>query len=111
MIYLASPYTDPDPKVMQMRYEMVCEACAGLANKKRVVFSPVAHWHPIAIKYDLPRDYKFWEIQNYGVISCCFRFYVLTLNGWDTSIGIKYEVEYAEKHGKLIENISLSECR
>jgi len=102
MIYLASPYTDPDPKIMQLRYDLVCEACAGLARKKKVVYSPIMHWHPVAVAHDLPRDHLFWGIQNYGMISCCFVFYILTLDGWKVSAGIKSDTEYAEKLGKNI---------
>ena len=111
MIYLASPYSDPDPNVMQARYDKVCEACAGLANKGITVYSPIAHWHPIAMKYNLPKTYFFWELHDQEMIKGCYRFVILKLFGWDTSKGIKKEIKYAEENGKLIEKISFNKCR
>lgn len=110
MIYLASPYTDNNLEIMQVRYEMVCEACKYLFQQGIVVYSPIAHWHPIAIQYSLQQAFSFWRRQNFGMIDCCDQFCILTLRGWGTSTGIKKETKYAEKKKKLIKHISLLEC-
>jgi hypothetical protein len=60
MIYLASPYSHPDPAVRQERYEAVCQAAAELISRGHIVFSPVAHSHTIAT-YGLPGDWEFWQ--------------------------------------------------
>ena len=60
-IYLASPYTHEDEETMVFRYEGAVQATAILINKGFLVFSPIAHCHPIAVAHTLPRDYKFWQ--------------------------------------------------
>ena len=52
MIYLASPYTHDDPNVERERYESVCTVCAKFARLGKHVYSPIAHWHPIALAHD-----------------------------------------------------------
>ena len=41
MIYLASPYSDPDPAVRQSRFEAACKATAEMLRAGLIVFSPV----------------------------------------------------------------------
>lgn len=56
MIYLASPYSHADPAVQRHRYKEAQRATAEMMIEGRVVFSPIAHSHPIAERFDLP-DY------------------------------------------------------
>ena len=55
LIYLASPYSDPDPWVKENRFLAVCTKAAKMMSEGAYVFSPIAHTHPIA-KYGLPGD-------------------------------------------------------
>ena len=48
MIYLASPYSHPDAVVREQRFRDVCLAAARLIRAGQIVFSPIAHSHPIA---------------------------------------------------------------
>lgn len=92
-IYLASPYTHEDEEVMTFRYREAIRASARLANKGYIVFSPIVHCHPIAVAYDLPKDYEFW--QNYStsfLLHWAEAISVLCLQGWKESIGIKAEL-------------------
>lgn len=95
MIYLASPYTHADPAVMEQRYEDVLEVVASLAASSLVVYSPIVHFHEVAKKYNLPRDYAFWQIQNIGMLKKADYVMVLRLEGWETSVGICGELEQA----------------
>ena len=110
MIYLANPYTDPDPTIIQLRYDLVCEACAGLVLKGYRIYSPIMHWHPIAIKFKLPQDYNFWKSINEEMIILCKNFWILTLEGWKESKGIIKESLYAKINDITITEISLKEC-
>lgn len=98
LIYLASPYTDPDHEVMQFRYEQalahVHESLATL--KHATLYSPVVHYHPVAERYELPRDYEFWKRRNADLICVAKELWVLCLDGWTDSAGVKAEVQYAE---------------
>lgn len=110
MIYLASPYSDPDSKIMQLRYELVCKACAGLIKKDLTVYSPIAHWHPIAVMNELPRNASFWEKCNQEMIELCNYFWILMIDDWNISIGVLDEIKYANKIKKHIMYTTLSEC-
>lgn len=59
MIYLASPYTHPDPAVRQRRFDAACRAAAQMIRAGSMVFSPVVHSHPLT-HYGLPFDWRAW---------------------------------------------------
>ena len=58
MIYLASPYSDPDPIVREKRFAAACLAAASLIGSGEAVFSPIVHGHPL-VHYGLPADWAF----------------------------------------------------
>ena len=102
MIYLASPYSSPDPAVMQDRYERALAVAAMLTNKGQVVYSPIVHYHPMACVHDLPRDFSFWAKINFWMISRADSLYVLKLGGWQESVGVAAEIDYARKMRKQV---------
>lgn len=99
LIYLASPYSDPDPAVRQQRFETVCFVAANLMRKGTHVYSPIAHTHPIAIKGDLPKDWKFWEAFDRKMIRACEAVWVVMMDGWRESKGVAAEIKIAEELG------------
>lgn len=107
MIYLASPYTSADPKIVEQRVEQVMLACASLHRQSIVVFSPIVHWHFIAKKFGLPTDFRPWLIQNHGVIDHVRALGILRLEGWRESKGVKDEVDYASTRRMPIEAYDL----
>ena len=110
MIYLASPYSDPDSKVMDQRYNLICEACAALARRGFNVYSPIVHWHVIAKRFNLSKKYSFWKKHDEEMIKICNDFWVLTIHGWNTSKGVANESAYAVKQIREIKYITLPEC-
>ncbi len=46
--YLATPYSDSEPKVMQYRFETVTRVAGELIAIGIPVFSSITHGHPIA---------------------------------------------------------------
>jgi hypothetical protein len=101
MIYLASPYTHTDPGVREERFDAACRAAATLIRAGHHVFSPVAHSHPIA-RYGLPLDWQFWESFDRRVLEMCDEVVVLTLPGWEDSVGVRAEIQLARDLGKLV---------
>lgn len=102
MIYLASPYTDPDIFVMERRYERNLEMLAHLTRKGHVVYSPIVHFHPCACEHDLPRDFAFWSRINFWMLGRSDSLYVLKLDGWEESKGVEAEVDYMKKLGRQV---------
>ncbi len=102
MLYLCSPYSDPDPAVRQERFEAVCRAAAKLMAKGLVVFSPIAHTHHIALAGNLPTGWDYWQRVDEAFLAACSRVVVLELPGWRESKGIAEELRLARVMGKDI---------
>lgn len=104
MIYLASPYTSDSDAMMEYRYLRVLDAVVWLATKgplnSSIVYSPIVHWHEAAKVYDLPKDAKFWEKQNKGMLRQATGLYILGLTDWKNSVGCKMEFDYWSKLGR-----------
>ena len=105
MIYLASPYSDPDPAIMEQRFDLVCRKAGELMNAGEVVYSPIAHCHPIAVRVGLPRNWEFWHKFDREMLRCASEVRILRLPGWETSAGVKAERDIAHELGIPINEI------
>lgn len=101
MIYLCSPYSDPDPAVREARFQAACKFASEMMRAGSHVLSPIAHTHPIAL-YGLPKEWAFWEEYDAGILAMCSEMVVLMLDGWEESVGIAAEVKIAEGLGMRI---------
>lgn len=101
MVYLASPYSDPDPAVREQRFEWNCRAAAGLIRQGRIVYAPIVHGHPLT-RYGLPGDWNFWKAADIGFLMAADELVVLRLPGWDESRGVGEEIALAEYAGKPV---------
>jgi hypothetical protein len=101
LVYLASPYSHPDAKVRQSRYEAACRVAADLMAQGRFVFSPIAHSHGLS-QFGLPTDWGYWEKYDRAILAHCQEVVVLTLEGWQESKGVKAEIEMAHRLGKTV---------
>ena len=101
MIYLASPYSHPDPAIREERFRAACRAAAQLMRIGNIVFSPIVHSHPIAL-HGLPTDWRFWERHDREHLVRCDEVVVLMLNGWQESEGVHAEIRIAAELGKPV---------
>jgi len=101
VIYLASPYTHPDCDVRQRRFEAACRAAAQWIRQGKTLFSPIAHGHPIC-RYGLPLDWRFWQRHARRYLELCDEVVVLTLDGWQQSVGVQAEIAIARELGKPV---------
>lgn len=107
MIYLAQPYTSHDPAIMQERYFIACKVIADLINKGYKVFSPIVYGHYL-VQYGTGSEFADWEEFDKWMIDNCSRFVVLRLEGWEESVGVKEEIEYADSLGKYVEYMDVN---
>lgn len=107
-IYLATPYTDPDPAVRRARFEAVTRAAGALMQRRLVVFSPITMGHPISEACaDIPVEFAYWETTCLSYLSgWATRLVVLTLNGWQASRGVTAEITAARERGLPVEYLS-----
>jgi hypothetical protein len=108
MIYLASPYSSPDPKVREWRYQQACRATAKLLQQGLVVISPIVHSHPL-VAHGLPTTWAFWSRIDGEYLAHCKVLAVLTLPGWQESVGVQAEIRRALELGLPVMFIEPSE--
>jgi hypothetical protein len=107
MIYLASPYTHPDPAIRRKRFEAACCAAAQLIRQGKTVFSPIAHSHSIC-QQGLPIDWAYWEGHDLEFLKVCDEVVVLKLDGWQKSVGVQAEIAIARTLEKPITFLAMS---
>ena len=101
MIYLASPYSHPDPAIREARYLAACRATAELMRGGQAVFSPNVDSHPVTA-FGLPTNWAFWERCDRQYLQRCDELVVLTLDGWRTSVGVQAEIKLAAELAKPV---------
>ena len=99
MIYLASPYSHPDSAIKEDRFVQACKAAGNLIAKGYIVYSPIAHTHPIAVHCNLPTSWDYWAKVDRIMIAMCDTLVVLQLPGWQESRGVIAEIEIAAELG------------
>lgn len=107
--YIASPYSHPDPKVRTLRYNMARQFAGELLLTGHFCYSPIVYCHNIAVEHSARLDFGFWESFNYAMLGAAKNLIVLRLPGWDESIGVKAEIDFAISHNKPIHHVSLRE--
>lgn len=99
MIYLASPYSHPDPLIREQRFREACRHAAFMMRRGSVVFSPIAHTHPIAVQNSLPTGWDFWRKVDTAILIRADSLVVLMLDGWKESKGVEAEIRFAKSMG------------
>lgn len=96
-VYLASPYTSPDPAIREQRYHAACRAAGAMMAEGMVVYSPIAHSHPVEVHIGAQQSHEFWMRQCVPLLRMSEGVVVLKLDGWAESRGVRYEIDLAHK--------------
>lgn len=100
LIYIASPYTNSDPRVVQENYLIVTKIAGDLVSKGAVAISPITYGHVIAEHTKMPTDWGFWMDFCLVLLAKCDEILVCnTMVGWKESKGVSAEIEFARKNG------------
>lgn len=110
VIYLACPYTDPDPVVRKARFDIATAVAADLIRAGHIVYSPITMTHPIDMvlagaSKTLGSDY--WVAFDEAFMEMCTEMVVIRLEGWERSNGIRREIAYFTDHKKPIRYMDL----
>ena len=97
LVYLATPYSSKDPAIKEERFQKVNKVAAKLIANGEIVFSPISHTHPIALAGELPGGWEFWDEFDRTYLKCCYKLYVLMLDGWEESTGVQAEIKIAKE--------------
>jgi len=95
MIYIAAPYSHPEKSVVAYRVKIVCEYSAYLLRQRISCVSPITTGTGILTNATLPTDFEFWQYLSYDLLSICSKIHVLKLDGWNESIGVTGEINFA----------------
>jgi hypothetical protein len=102
VIYLASPYSHPDPLVRQARFDAACRAAAALVAGGKAVLAPIVQGHSL-VRYGVPGDWSFWAPLARTFIARCDEVVVLQIDGWRVSHGVQAEMALASELGKRVD--------
>lgn len=100
MIYLASPYSHPNPAVREQRYIMARIFTLWALQQPLPLFSPIVYGHEFGSQ--LGYVFEAWKTLNDAMIRACEQVWVLRIDGWEDSRGVKHEIEFARSLGKPI---------
>lgn len=100
VIYLASPYSDPNPTVMAKRAEDVSFFTALLIGAGYAVISPVSLTVPLA-KHRIPKEG--WYRYCLSLQKLCHELWVYKQEGWRESQGVRLELAFALGKGMPVQ--------
>ena len=96
LVYVASPLTHSDPAIRQKRFEAVRDYIGKKYKEgnQNMHFSPILYSYEIGQLFTLPHTANFWENIDHVILSKCDKLEILTIEGWDTSVGVQMEMAY-----------------
>jgi hypothetical protein len=100
--YLGTPYTKYKDGI-EAAFREASKLAARLLQAGIIVYSPIAHTHPIAIHGKLDaHDLSIWLPFDEAIMTRCDVLIVAHMDGWQDSKGIAYEIAFFEKANKPI---------
>lgn len=101
LVYLASPYSHPDPAVREQRYKVACRVAGDLMKKGKRIFAPIPHSHAIEQSFSDGKveGHVFWLDQDFAILRHASELLVVRMDGWEQSKGVTAEVEFAGQLG------------
>ena len=112
-IYLASPYWHSDERIRETRFKLVTRATAHFVLQGYIVFSPITHSHPISCEMDRGEHkpggvlgHDFWLNQDMHFLNWAEELWILMLDGWEKSYGVKWETDYMYIDQKVIRYVN-----
>lgn len=101
LIYLASPYSDPNSEVKTKRWRDIVEIATDIVRLNYHVFCPIAHSREVGLLLDT-HSFAYWENIDKHFIRLSTCVVVAKLDGWVTSPGVTEEMRYAQAMGKPV---------
>jgi hypothetical protein len=104
LIYIASPYTNPNSIIRIQNYLDVTKIAADLVSVGHVAISPITYGHVLAECKEMPTDWEFWMDFCLVLLNKCDKLLVCnTIPGWENSKGVSAEIEFAKQNGIKVE--------
>lgn len=100
LAYLAAPYTANTAAELEERIRKFCKADAYLIDQHRITTVSPLSKHMI-IMHDpvaLAGDWTYWKNYSEALLLRCSALLVLCMDGYDTSTGVRGEIDFAVRH-------------
>lgn len=95
LYYLAAPYSDNDPFVVQHRLLLTARAAGELFKRDIHCFAPTIMCHQMKLcTPHLDGSFDTWKSLNYRMLDLCDGLLVLNIPGAYRSVGVGAEVNY-----------------
>lgn len=104
--YLASPYSHPNKKIKEARFQVVNQLLIQLFQEGRFLYSPLTH-NVTLDNLGLSGGWELWGEFDCMLLSRCDYILVLKQDGWETSTGLRAEIELATHLNMDIEYIDV----
>lgn len=100
MIVVSGPYSHSNPDIKQIRVKAIADACVKLFQNGEMCSSPLLAGLSFIEKssHKMPDDYAFWQKFCRSYVEKGHKLYVLDLDGWQESSGVKDEIDCAIKN-------------
>lgn len=95
VIYIGQPYWHDNEEIRIHRFMAGSVVAGRLMERGDIVFSPIAHSHPIASMLNQQQNHDFWLKQDFHWLKMCDKLVVLKLDGWRESYGLGKEIQFA----------------
>jgi len=101
LVYLACPYSHDSDEVVDARAAVATVIAGRLTRDAGLsVFSPITHSHEMVRECErMPNDWDFWETIDRDYLRVSHQILVVDLPGWEQSVGVTAEREYADLQG------------
>ena len=93
--YLACPYAHADPQVKLFRHKLVNYYTQQYLLKGQLVYSPLTHNIPLH-PTDIEQTWDIWSTFDKAMLARCNTLIVLQTDGWQQSVGVTAEIEFAK---------------
>jgi hypothetical protein len=102
LIYVGQPFTKY-PGGIESAFIDGCKLTARLLRLGLKVYSPIAHAYPLALYGEIdPVDLTIWLPFDAAMMGKSDAMLVAMMSGWETSKGIRHEIEVFTEAGKPI---------
>ena len=97
MIFVSGPYSTPEAEVKKARVKAIASACIKIMESGNMAISPLTFGLSLIEKSEqnLPDNYEFWDRFCREFVGTADEMWVLALDGYETSTGVKAEIEAA----------------
>ena len=101
--YLGSPYSHPNEKVRQKRYDDMCLITSSIIkyHPRVIPFSPIVNSHVLETEYNATPEIG-WVEFDLELLILFDKLAVVMLDGWNESEGVAREIKFALENDMTI---------